>query len=67
MAQKIKLELTEREAKILYNALNQELAELVRMVNKTTAAKDYLFQKHLLEKHEIGCRVLGLLKEPYLV
>lgn len=67
MAQKIKLELTAREAKTLANALDAEMAQLAKMIKETSPIKDYLFHKHLVEQYRIASKILGLIEEPYLV
>ena len=67
MAQKIKLELTAREAKTLANAMDAEVAYFIKMIKQTSPTKDYLFHKHLVDQYNIASKILGLIEEPYLV
>ena len=67
MAQKIKLELTEREAKILETLLVDKAYEIAKVIESTSPVKSALRFQYFRDQHNTIVRILERVHEPYLV
>jgi len=67
MEQKIKLELTEQEAKIVKRTLLNERQEIAKMIKKASPTREYLWFKQLQDQYFKMDKIIGMIEEPYLV
>jgi hypothetical protein len=64
---KIKLELTDKEAKDLMSVLDGGLRELAAEMRQISPIRDPLWHAHLTDMYQTSERIYNNLREPYLV
>ena len=67
MEQKIKLELTEQEAKALISVLDGGMREIASDMRRTSPIKESLWFAHLRDLYQTSERIMGNLREPQMV
>ena len=64
---KIKLELTEQEAKALMSVLDGGMREIASDMRRTSPIKEALWFAHLRDLYQTSERIMGNLREPQMV